>query len=173
MFYRFGLPALQADPSGSRAGEWRVLLRLGRGREQERIAAPSAMDRGVPYSLLVHAYSSLRMRTSLVQKSHEPGAKVDIATTLTEYDVPIKGRARVWAEVTRPDGAQTVVSLAEQEEGLFQGAFSAVLNGLYVVRVRAGGVTMRGRPFEREQTLTASAVPGADSPPRRPRKNAL
>ncbi len=164
-FYRCGLPALHADPAGSRAGQWKALLRLGKGREQDRIAASAVVNGGVPYSLLVHAYSSLRMRASLVQKSHEPGARVELTATLTEYDVPVEGRARVWAEVTRPDGAQITVKLAEQEGGLFQGGFAASLTGLYVVRVRAAGVTMRGRPFEREQTLTASAVPGADTPP--------
>lgn len=32
----------------------------------------------------------------------------------------------------------------------------------YTLRIRARGETMKGRPFEREQTLTAVAVPGGD-----------
>ena len=119
----------------------------------------------MPYTLLVHAYSSLRLRASLVQRSHEPGAQVSLFSTLTEYDVPVEHGATVWAEITRPDGAVVTLTLTEGEAGLFQGAFVAALTGLYTVRLRATGVTMRGRPFQREQTFTASSVPGADTPP--------
>jgi hypothetical protein len=58
------------------------------------------------------------------------------------------------------------VTLREGESGLFSGEFTAAMSGLYVVRVRAAGSTFSGRQFEREQTLTASALPGADQPPR-------
>jgi len=163
-FYRCGLPTLQADPAGSRAGQWKAVIRLGKGREQDRIAASSVVNGGVPYAVLVHAYSSLQLRASLVQRSHEPGAQVTLFSTLTEYDVPVEHRATVWAEITRPDGALVMLALTEGEAGLFQGAFVAALAGLYTVRVRASGVTMRGRPFQREQTLTASAIAGADAP---------
>jgi len=165
-FYRFSLPALHAEPAQSRAGQWTVILRLGKESKSHLLEANAVTARrSVPFSVLVHSYSMLRLRASVVQKSREPGALVTIHAWLTEYDVPVERRAIAWAEVTRPDAANMIVKLVEAEDGLFSGDFIAAMSGLYVVRVRATGSTFGGRPFEREQTLTATALPGADKPP--------
>ena len=39
--------------------------------------------------------------------------------------------------------------------------------GVYGIRVLAAGMTRRGRPFTREQLLSAAAVLGGDNPPPR------
>jgi hypothetical protein len=163
-FYRVSLPALLADPSGSRGGPWHVLLRLGKDRAAALDEQAVGTRRSVPFSVIVHAYSNLVFHAALTQVSREPGSRVTLHATLAEYDVPVERRARVWAEIVRPDGAMVTIGLAEGEAGLFAGGFIAAQAGLYVVRVRASGATFSGEPFDRERTLTATAVPGADRP---------
>lgn len=165
-FYRLALPALQSAPQGARAGQWKALLAL-RGVEGggPPVRQSDAPRRALPYNLLVHAYSTLRLEARLNQQSYEPGARVQVNAVLTEYDVPVEKRAIVWAEVTRPDRFVARVPLIEGEGGLFEGDFVARSAGLYTVRVRATGATFSGCAFEREQTLSASAVPGADRRP--------
>ena len=165
-YYRVALPALRSAPQGSHAGQWKALLALGgKDGDGRQVLQSDAPRRALPYNLLVHAYSTLRLEARLYQQSYEPGARVQVNAVLTEYDVPVEKRATVWAEVTRPDRFVARVPLSETEGGLFEGGFVASSAGLYTVRVRATGATFSGRAFEREQTLSASAVPGADRKP--------
>lgn len=162
-FYRFSLPALHAEPMTSRGGQWKVRLRLNDKLKDGAVRAGAVSTRrSIPFSVLVHAYSNLRFHAALLQKSREPGAVVSLQASLVEYDVPVERRAVVWAEVTRPDGVGVTIALDEGVGGLFAGQFVAAVSGLYTVRVRATGSTFSGRQFEREKTLTAVALPGAD-----------
>ena len=83
--------------------------------------------------------------------------------SLKEYDVPLEGRATVWAEIIRPDGSDTSIPLNEVEPGRFEGTLVTTLSGLYSLRIRAAGLTTRGGSFSREQTHTAAVYPGGDS----------
>jgi hypothetical protein len=47
----------------------------------------------------------VRLQATLGQSSLEPGAELRLAATLSEYGLPVAGRAAVSAEITRPDGA--------------------------------------------------------------------
>jgi hypothetical protein len=136
-------------------------------------AAAVAAERGrqkpraVPYSVLVHAYSSVTLRCSVRQRSFEPGSEVWVDATLAEAGAPAQARAHVWAEVTRPDGSLGRFELDEHEEGRFGGAYFTAEAGVYRLRVRARGRTGRGHAFHREQTLTVPVWPGGDKEPRR------
>src|SRR5579859_7658214 len=102
------------------------------------------------------------MEARLSQNSHEPGANVTVSAILTEYGVPVAHRATVRAEVERPDNARVILALSEVNPGRFQVAETAVMSGVYKIRVVASGVTMRGVPFTREQLLSAIAILGGD-----------
>jgi hypothetical protein len=54
--------------------------------------------------------------------------------------------------------------MAETDPGKFQVSTTAVIPGVYRVRVMASGVTMRGALFTREQLLSATAILGGDNP---------
>ena len=71
------------------------------------------------------------------------------------------------AEVERPDGTATVLTLTEVEPGVFERDTLAAMSGVYSVRVLAEGQSLRGRPFTREQLLSASVWIGGDQPPPR------
>lgn len=133
------------------------------------IAAPAS--RAVPYSLIVHTYSDVSLRATLVQSGYEPGATATIEATLAHAGVPARPGATAWVEITRPDGTGSQLALAEQEPGRFAGAFTTSASGTYRCRVRATGRTTGGYPFHREQTITAVVWRGGDrdADPDRPR----
>ncbi|MDQ4096663.1 MAG: tyrosinase family protein, partial [Actinomycetota bacterium] len=167
-YYRMALPALAARPFGSHAGEWRALVRLRGGHEDGRRVRFVATDQvggwarrgALPYSLIVHAQSSLSFTAQLTQRTVEPGDPIIISARLSEYGVGVSGARRVWAEVTDPEGGEFPVEFDDQGDGRFQGSFRGAFNGVYVARVRAAGTTMSGTPFRRELTLTAMVNAG-------------
>ncbi len=170
-YYRCALPVLPANSDGSHIGLWHAVLKLGRppvgftsyGRQKESYAAYYDPKRAVlPYEFLAHTYSSLTFSAHLAQASYEVSALVQITASVLEYDTPLEGRARAWAEIRRPDGVTDLIALVPDSGGKFTASYVLQLPGVFNVRVRARGETMRGRPFEREQTLTAVAVPGGD-----------
>ncbi|RZT16607.1 von Willebrand factor type A domain-containing protein [Kribbella sp. VKM Ac-2569] len=120
--------------------------------------------RGLPYSLVVHSYSNVSLRSSADQRSFEPGAQVTINATLTQSGVPVDGDPSVWADVTRPDGSLATLVLDQVAAGEFAASFGTTLPGVYRIRVRARGRTRVGRPFTRERTLTAAVWRGGDTP---------
>jgi murein tripeptide amidase MpaA len=172
-FYRLSLP-LVVGGVGAQRGRWHVVLDIKRDDwkaytsvlEQQRAVRASARL-GAPYSVVVHARSSLRLAAHLGQQSFEPGGRVDLRAVLSEIDLPVEKRARVVADVRRPDGSATTLALAEAEPGVFEGGFTAPLEGTYAVRLRARGTTLRGFPFTREQTRTATVWRGGDAAPPR------
>lgn len=170
-FYRLSLPAIPPRAGGSHGGTWYAVLSIGQRSTWDRLsqlgAVAGASSTGgqvvLPYDLLVHCYSNLVFVAHAVQTSYEPGAVVSLYATAQEYDVPVEGRARVWTEVTRPDGSSAGVEMPDAG-GQFSGSFVTSLPGLYRLRVRARGETIYGQPFTREQALTAVAIPGGDRP---------
>jgi hypothetical protein len=118
--------------------------------------------RGLPYSLVVHAYSNVSLRAAAEQTSFEPGAEVAIRATLTQSGIPVDEDPYVWAEITRPDGAVNTLTLDPADPGDFEASFPTSAPGIYQVRVRARGRTRVGRPFTRERTVTAAVWRGGD-----------
>jgi hypothetical protein len=121
--------------------------------------------RGLPFSLIVHSFSTLTLRTALHQSGFVPGAKVVIEARLAESGLPPRPGAALWAEVKHPDGSSFRIDLTEQEPGRFEGTFSAARAGIYACRIRASGRSRSGYPFHREQTQTAAVWFGGDRGP--------
>jgi hypothetical protein len=158
-YYRVSLPALPADESGTHRGRWHAVLK--RARRFEAASSVSATGSvALPYDVVVHCRSNLNFRANLFQSGFEVGATARLTATLTEYNVPVEGRASVWAEVVRPDGSGFSLGLPQTDAGRFEAAFVCSSSGLYAVRVRAHGTTFYGSDFEREQTLSAAVYPG-------------
>lgn len=163
--YRCALPVLPDHPDGSHEGLWHAVLKLrGDLRQSAERPAPSStvfLRRGLlPYEFVAHAYSSLTFSAAAKQGSYDAGATVHLTALLLEYDAPLIGRAKVWAEVEGPDGLTDLVMLAQDAGGRFSASYELPLSGVFSLRVRARGETMRGTAFERERTLTAVAVHG-------------
>ncbi len=160
--FRFSLPALPSDASGTHAGTWHALLSLTRDQKSDRlIASHGFREPALSYSLLVHAYSALRLAAEMHQDGFEPGARIRITASLSEYGVPVRGRAHTWAEIVRSDGSALTLTLHEEEDQ-FTAEFPTTVAGVYTLRVRAIGTTFRGRPFQRETTLTAAVFAGGN-----------
>jgi Common central domain of tyrosinase/von Willebrand factor type A domain len=164
MYYRFTLPV--ALGAGAHEGTWHAVLRYAGDVEVgTHLDATSHQHLPVRYSVNVQAWSNLRLVARLTQSGFEPGATVIVRATLSEFGVPVSNRATVKADVQRPDGTMTTIALPEVEAGVFEASHAANLPGVYRVRVHAGGSTMRGVPFTREQTLTAAVYYGGNVPP--------
>jgi hypothetical protein len=118
----------------------------------------------VPYSLVVHAYSSVSLRAHAGQRSYEPGAEVTVNAVLGQSGIPVENDPYVWAEITRPDGSTEVMTLGSTGPGEFGGVVGTTAPGVYRVRVRARGRTRSQRPFVRERTVTAAVWTGGDNP---------
>ena len=170
--YRVGLPV--PLPAGSaHAGRWyarlgiepRYYKRYLASLDNQPATHATTAAHGILYNFNVHAYSNLRMRASLSQTGNEPGATMTVRAVLTEYGVPVAGRAVARAELTRPDGSQSALSMAEAQPGAFEVSVAANAHGIYAFRVVAEGKTLRGLPFTREQTLTGAVWRGGDDKP--------
>jgi hypothetical protein len=127
-------------------------------------AGEGGAGRGLPYSLVVHAYSTVSLTAELRQRSFEPGAEVILAARLTQSSLPVNGDPAVWADVTRPDGVTTTVPLEPVGESGYAAAFGTTVAGVYRARVRARGRTRTGQPFVRERSVTAAVWRGGDDP---------
>lgn len=170
-YYRLSLPA--PIGGGAHEGDWRARLEIGRrvprvlthGFERTGASFGTALTHGLPYSLLVHAYSNVRMAATLHQSSFAPGATIAVRAVLTEYGLPVAGRARVTARVVDPTGLVTVVALTETGPGVFTAAVHGSIPGTWEVRFHADGRTLRGQPFTREAVRTAAIWHGGDIEP--------
>ena len=178
-YYRLSLPAELSPGRLDGGGAWQALLEIGRpgttGSEASNLYRRDAAfaqrqyesalqgQRGVPYSLIVHAYSNLSFRAKAIQSGYEPGATVQLVATLAESGVPIDGNGAVWAEITTPGNQAIQIPLSHADQGLYRGSFVAADVGVYRARVRASGKTLRGFPFLREQTVTAGVWIGGNS----------
>lgn len=171
-YYRITLPAvIQGKESGP--GTWHVLLTLDKAYYKRYLSSldrnpavsQSVMTHGVRYSVSVHSLSCLRMDARVLQSSNEPGATMTIRAVLTEYGLPVDYRANVSVEIERPDHTQVILALSEIEPGVFEAQTAAPFSGIYSMRARANGATMRSKPFTREQLLTGAVWKGGDNPP--------
>jgi hypothetical protein len=169
-FYRFTLPlALNTAPH---SGTWHVLLdidpkisgRLTHRDEASVAAKPTRAAHGVRYCVTVQSYSNLRMESRLTQDNMTPGAAMRMRATLSEYGIPVTNRAAVRAEVERPDGTQTTLMLDEVENGVFEAATVASIEGVYRFHLSAAGQTLRGLPFTRDKLLTGAVFLGGNNP---------
>ncbi len=168
--YRFTLPI--AAPSGNHAGTWNAILSINDNDYKKYISRlkdsqhlnQAFATHGARYSVVVNTYSNLRMNVSVNQNSLEPGATFILRSLLTEYGLAVEKRSSIYVEIKRPDNTTFTLSLNEIEPGVFENSFKANISGIYVCRFLAKGVTLRGTPFTREQTLNGTVFPGGDKP---------
>lgn len=155
------------------SGHWELLLEvdgkryqktLGILRDTDQRAAGVLAGKGVRYCASVHTFSNLRMTAQVTQDSYEVGARMTCRAGLTEYGVPVQGRAQVSAAYLEPDGTPGILTLTEVSDGRFEGVMTAALPGIYRFDVAGSGLTFRGSPFTREQILTAAVLRGGDRP---------
>jgi hypothetical protein len=169
--YRFTLPV--AFVGSNHEGQWHAVLKVN-DVEWNRFDTPVTHvpvggttgpgGAGARYSVEIHSLSNLRMTPRVDQSSLEPGASVTLRANLSEYGVPVEGRAVVNVRVTRPDSSVVTYTLVEEPEGNFERVFTANMSGIYSCRFMASGTTMRGKAFTREETLTAAVWHGGDDP---------
>lgn len=172
-YYRCALPVLPANSNGTHSGRWHAVLTLRRKQEpilfrnESAVAANYSAARvnsrgGLFYEFVAHTYSTLRLDTTDVQKSFEPGAIATLVAGLQEFDAQFLGDARCWVELTAPNGQTQSHSMVPRPDGTHSIDVTLNLRGVYTARVRAAGNTLCGERFERERTHTLIAVPGAD-----------
>jgi len=164
------LPLL-APAGPAHGGTWYAVLDIDKRalkkwvtRDEEDRKILDLRSKGAAYCLSVHALSNLRMGTRLTQSGFTPGSDLMLRVVLTEYGVPVEGRAQVEARVTYPDGSTLRLGMAEEPGGAFGLALRASQAGIYRFTVRAEGGSIRGVPFTREAMLTAGVWPGGDRP---------
>jgi hypothetical protein len=173
--YRVLLPAIPGS-AGTHAGRWHALLRISRrggggltgSVDLTNVAAVTGKTGTLPYSLVVQAYSNVALEAEVAPATAVPGATLALHARLTEYNVPVTGRASVTVELTDPAGAMTQVPLSETAPGSFGGHATTTVRGVYLCRFRARGTSRGGREFTREQTRTAAvlvAPPGGSFDP--------
>jgi hypothetical protein len=170
LYYRTQLP-LPVPAGDAHAGRWHAVLRLSNRIRDHRTLTHGYFDpqsyagfrHGLRYSFSVHAFSGLRLRALVAQSSFEPGATLTVRATLSESGLPVTG-ATVRAELERPDGALSTLSLSAAEPGAYERSLVASVAGVYRFDIRAEGHSARGRPFTREQIRTAAVWRGGDWP---------
>lgn len=172
-YYRLSLPVELTPQRLDQGGTWQALLDIGRTpdrgigvsthitRDQafvqsQAVATAGGAQRGLPFNVLIHAYSNLSLRARAQQSAYGVGSEVLLTATLAESGVPMQRAASVWAEVTTPSNNILQCVLSESTPGTYGGKFVANEVGVYRARVRASGTSERGLPFRREQTVTAA-----------------
>ncbi|MEV6279824.1 LodA/GoxA family CTQ-dependent oxidase [Nocardia sp. NPDC051832] len=134
----------------------------GEQQDQAGRGSRAVVDRGVPYSVIVHAYSAVSLRAEVHQTGWEPGASVRLQATVTQSGLALPAETvSVWAEVTGPDHTTATVPFARDGDR-YTAEFAAAGTGLHRIRVRARGWTRAGVPFTRETTRTAGVWRGGD-----------
>ena len=173
-YYRLTLPA--PIGSGAREGRWlaRSSLAAGagfgklsaHGLKTSAATAAAFAQHGLPYSLLVHSYSNLKMVTTLSQSGFAPGATLLLRAVLTEYGVPVDHRAAAKRYSSPIPAECSARSRFPKPRPVFLNAASMrCLQGTYDMRVRARGRTLRNREFTREAVRTGAIWIGGDRPP--------
>lgn len=168
--YRFSLPV--GAIAGNHAGEWNVILCVNENDYRKYLSRiketqqwnQSFATHGARYSVVVNTYSNLKMNATIHQNSLEPGATLTLRAILAEYGLPAEKRSSVIVEIKKPDNTTFILGLNEVEAGIFENSFTAGIPGIYVCRFLAKGVTLRGTPFTREQTLNGAVFHGGDRP---------
>jgi len=174
-FYRMIMPL--AIGTGERDGKWHAILKVNEKYynrykkyplthmvAHDNQDATRGFSNGIPYSLLVHAYSNLRMQVDLTQKGFEPGDTIKLNVILTQYGIPLTKNASVYTIVKMPNGIEKTLSFQKTDVGEYQLSLIAEYSGVYQFRVIASGTSFRGRDFTREQVRTGAVWQGGNQP---------
>lgn len=166
-YYRITLPVL-VGKGGAGEGQWQAILRMKKDyynpNEFTHYNRSGRHSKSVRYSLNVYSYSNLKMTARVYQNSYEPGAEITIRALLTQYGLPVEDVSKINASIKNPDNSGNQLSLIQVGPGIFERSFKANMTGVYKLHLFADGRTLRGRPFTREQLLTASVYYGGNIP---------
>jgi hypothetical protein len=163
-YFRFSLPVVTAGGRPMGAGRWALHLKCDHDDfrkylntlERDPKAYEYTKRHGLRWSVVVQARSNLKFEARLHQKDIGLGNSMYLVARLAEYGLPVERRAEVVAELVTPSGAMQAVRLKETAAGQFEAEVTGSEYGIYRYRVVAGGKTLRGNRFTREQTLTGS-----------------
>lgn len=167
-FYRLNVPLPLGMPE--REGKWHAILAFT-GKYSRKHAAvthvsnASVSAASLPYSVLVHSYSNLKMAAHVSQSGYEPGAKLMLNVALTQYGIPLTTKAHVSASVMLPGKQIKTLHLTAAGDGIYETSLTADMSGAYQIRFRAEGYTLKGRPFTREKVHSAFVYRGGDKLP--------
>lgn len=173
-FYRLTLPLPLG--AGEREGKWHAVLRInekyhreikyhaGMAVSHESTAPAAAFSGGVPYTLLVHAWSGVKMKALLTQTHYEPGAELNLNVMLTQYGIPLTSVASVTTELTSPAGSKSMLSFTMTGPGEYAAKVTTLQSGIYRFLIKSSGTTIRGRSFTRELVRTAAVWQGGNRP---------
>jgi murein tripeptide amidase MpaA len=134
----------QPGPTGG-GGRASSSGRRGRGGHPRRGGG------GVPWSLVVHARSDVRLRAFVLPDAVLADSPLEIRAGLRERSMPVTG-ALVRAEVDAP-GYRRTLSLRAGRAGEYGADLDTAAAGVHRIRVVAEGVSSLGDPFTREATL--------------------
>ena len=166
-FYRLTLPVPVG--TGQHEGRWHALLATsskyaGHARSAMHHNESISTSMGMPYTLLVHTYSNLNFDVSVQQAHFEPGADIHINASLNQYGIPLANEASVVAYVKDPNGDTSTFTLSSTSSGRYSTKFTANNVGNYEILVKANGLSLRNRPFNRELVRGAAVWRGGNSP---------
>ena len=175
-FYRMSLPV--AIGGGEQSGKWHAILQVDRDKVKKYYSNrkdykeySKFITHGIPYTLLVHSYSNLKMIATISQNSYEVGAKLNLKVAFTEYSIPLSKKVSVKAYLKNPDGSTEILNFVEDSNGKYSTQVKTNLSGIYEFVIKARGNTSRGTEFTREQVLTGCVWKGGDIPPPKTTQN--
>lgn len=173
--YRLSLPAIWPTHS-AQAGRWHARLEIGKPQSPVTVAAhlrESDFDRrevyahGLPFSVSVHAQSSLSMSVGVVARQASPSTVIDHRASLRQLDIPLDTQCTVTLEAIDPAGGIRAVPMQRTGAGDFAVETDATVAGVYVFRYIGRGISLAGVPFMREQVRTVGIWDGGDDKPPR------
>lgn len=172
--YRLSLPAIWPSHS-AHGGRWCARLSLGRGagtpgelqRDSSAVAGRAALAaHGVPYSVSVHAQSSLTMDAEATPRRHVPPTEVDHRVALRQLGIPLDTHCDAALEASDPNGQKTLIQMTPGTvAGEFVATTPAPVAGVYTFRYLGRGLSFAGVRFMREQVRTVGVWVGGDDPP--------
>lgn len=170
--YRLQLP-IQAPQGEGHAGRWKLTVALSDERfkdlllrsDEDRSGLRRLRSQGVPYTVVVRATSNLSLRVRTKYESREPGGLAVVTASLTELNLPFRGEAKVFMELTGPFDRQLVIPADQTGPGTWAMKVELLEAGVYTGRLRVEGASSNRQRFTREQLLTLSAWEGGDKEP--------
>ena len=170
--FRLSMPAIWPTHS-AHGGRWHVLLSLGRTtsdlfRDDTNAAVGhvALAAHGVPYSVSVHAQSSLTMEATVTPRLLAPPTVIEHHVVLRQLGLPLNSPCDAVLEASDPNGIKTVISLVPTATpGEFVVQTPAPIAGVYSFRYLGRGVSFSGLRFMREQLRTVGIWVGGDAAP--------
>jgi len=167
-YYRMTLPVIAGSLTRN-LGKWHIVITYPGRRSLDQTLAANPRRNGKPdttdfktrrgYNVLVRARSSIQMEATVQQRGFGPGVERTVVAHLRAFGLPLQQNANLVAQISRPDGVNTLIPLAHAGNGRYEAKLDDTkLYGTYHIVVRAAGHTPGNWPLQREQTLTGVVI---------------